>query len=635
MGFIKLELPRPKNSPAVPSPDPDPNWTLDDLLSELNSLELQLGGARSSLIPSPLKQKPDWWSFTKERILDKGMKKPFIMYVSDDDTGDDESEDELDGGMGLVTGTRFSCNDLYLSEFEESDDELQIEAPQSYLMAKKCLEEGILFDLESEHWLNIKEEVKSKLAALEVYHKNEIDRASTVIDRLMKHTEVRREMDRRLDKQYQRKIAEVLDKHLSSVQRDHEQRSQIEERKIRDEAALEEAIRKEKAFNEEKAHQERARQEAEARHRAAKLVEEAKKAALEAAAKEAAEKESARMRENAAAEVKNSRTTNLNMLTTAETKETTEGNSISNKSHSGMKVFAADAALEAEANRLRLYNEGLEKNHLNKDFGKYERRIARYLRQIIGTVDNVRTKARELINIMNDSECPRSIAVSLFAEKVVSLCENNEVKDNSFDKTAFACGHVILLVTSQVPAVMDRLLAELNKACIYTVPKHLQPTDAASRRKDYCKMIGYREESGKIESDDAYLLRVISYMKLYAALIQTEINGFRNPLGLKEGWKWLAMFLNTLPANTYTATALEAFLKMAGFALFRRYRSQFRKILNVISRTFVPALKAKGDKVKPGCLRNLEHYLDNKIYLQEPEGWRLSTSSLLSREFVV
>jgi hypothetical protein len=57
--------------------------------------------------------------------------------------------------------------------------------------------------------------------------------------------------------------AEVLDKHLSMVQRDHEQKSQIVERQIRDDAALEEAKRKEQAIKEEKIRQERARQEAE------------------------------------------------------------------------------------------------------------------------------------------------------------------------------------------------------------------------------------------------------------------------------------------------------------------------------------------------------------------------------------
>lgn len=56
--------------------------------------------------------------------------------------------------------------------------------------------------------------------------------------------------------------AEALDDHLTAVQRDHEHRSQIEERRIIDDAAREEAKRKEKAVQEERAWQERIRAEA-------------------------------------------------------------------------------------------------------------------------------------------------------------------------------------------------------------------------------------------------------------------------------------------------------------------------------------------------------------------------------------
>lgn len=48
---------------------------------------------------------------------------------------------------------------------------------------------------------------------------------------------------------------------MTAVQRDHEHRSQIEERRIRNEAAFEEA-RKEKALQEEKLRQEKAKAEA-------------------------------------------------------------------------------------------------------------------------------------------------------------------------------------------------------------------------------------------------------------------------------------------------------------------------------------------------------------------------------------
>lgn len=57
--------------------------------------------------------------------------------------------------------------------------------------------------------------------------------------------------------------AEALDNHLTAVQRDHELKSQIEERKIRSDAAHEEAKRKERALQEERLRQEKARADAE------------------------------------------------------------------------------------------------------------------------------------------------------------------------------------------------------------------------------------------------------------------------------------------------------------------------------------------------------------------------------------
>lgn len=57
--------------------------------------------------------------------------------------------------------------------------------------------------------------------------------------------------------------AEALDNHLTAVQRDHERKSQIEERKIRSDAAYEEAKRRERALQEEKLRQEKVKAEAE------------------------------------------------------------------------------------------------------------------------------------------------------------------------------------------------------------------------------------------------------------------------------------------------------------------------------------------------------------------------------------
>ncbi|PKU79832.1 hypothetical protein MA16_Dca016277 [Dendrobium catenatum] len=517
-----------------------------------------------------------------------GSNKPFVMRITDDDAQESGSEDETTS-YRLTTGTRFNCPDVYLSESDETDDEMHEKSAPSLLMEKKSVEEGVLCELESEHQLMVKEQLRSKLSSLELSQKIESEKSSFAIDRLEKQSEARRELDRRLDKQYQRRIAEILDSHLSILQRNHEQRSQIEERRIRDDATLEEAKRKEKALIDERLSQEKAKVEAEVRLKAIKQAE-AQKAALEAErreAKEAAEKKAARLPETAAED--------------ASKKEFREPKGEENTQPLSIRIIASKAALNAESTRLAIYNGVAGKINVvvQKNLDKHGRQMYKYIKQVGGTVENV-----------------------------VSLCEN---VSGSFDESAFGCGWAILLIASQVPNVMDFVLAEFHRACIYTVPKHLQASDAASQTKDYWKMLGYREEDGGLESTDEFLNRVESCMKLYAALIQTEIDGVKNPHGLKYGWAWLAMFLNALPANRTTAVALEAFLKMAGFALLRKYKSQFMKVLNVISRRFLPALKQRGEAVNEIVLK-LEQYLDDKIYLREPEG-RHFRGSLLSKVF--
>jgi len=63
----------------------------------------------------------------------------------------------------------------------------------------------------------------------------------------------------------------------------------------------------------------------------------------------------------------------------------------------------------------------------------------------------------------------------------------------------------------------------------------------------------------------------------------------------------------------------------------KKYGLQFLKILDVISRCFLPALKDQGNKMQSDAVNNLQNYLNDKIYLQEPEGQYL-VQQLLSKE---
>jgi len=72
---------------------------------------------------------------------------------------------------------------------------------------------------------------------------------------------------------------------------------------------------------------------------------------------------------------------------------------------------------------------------------------------------------------------------------------------------------------------------------------------------------------------------------------------------------------------------------MAGFALFRRYKSQFLKMLNVVSENFLVDLKSRNIPELTKTITEIQTYIEDKKFLQEPEGRSLQ-SNLLSNVYV-
>ncbi|XP_065637888.1 mRNA export factor GLE1 isoform X1 [Quercus suber] len=210
------------------------------------------------------------------------------------------------------------------------------------------------------------EEIRNKISALET---DLSEKYTSALTQVVRYREARCEMDRKFDTQYQQKIAEALDNHLTTVQRDHELRSQIEERRIRSDAAYEEAKRKEKASHEEKLRQEKAKAESEAG------LDEAKRAALEAerrATKEAAERLASETSTRVVARVAQE-DAGLQMNANAGT--------------SSKVLWAAESALNFEQARLHKFKEVDERNQAlrltyNKDLSSYEKLIKRSINQI-------------------------------------------------------------------------------------------------------------------------------------------------------------------------------------------------------------------------------------------------------------
>ncbi|XP_027336635.1 protein GLE1 isoform X2 [Abrus precatorius] len=636
MGALKLNLHCGSQRVDGIAADPEPDWSFDALVSELNALETKLAST-SSVEPS---------HFAKT-MNEVERSRGFILRAHEyemEDTESDDDDDDDDKALVVDSyGKRFTCDELYLSDSDDSDIVSGFEV-QPYLMDEAGELEGALFELTQEHHLRVKDEIRNKISALETALMNESQNSTSSLLLVEKYKETRQELDKKFDTQYQRRIAEALDNHLTAVQQDRELRSQIEERKIRSDAAYEEAKRK-VAF--EKQQQEKAKAEAEAKLRA----EEAKRVALEAerkaemevkrkAAMEAEKRAAAEAERRAEKEaVERDVPETSKRVTAGATQQGAAGHPTdtasslanANTKESGNVYRAAGNALNLEHERLQKLKELYERNKAtrssyNKDYTRHEGHISRNIRQIRGIRDNVRSKATELIKLLNDPHCPQSISVEIFAKKVVSYCENP-------GNAPFASAYVIVLVTSQFPYAMDILLAELHMACLYTVPKHLVYKKSTFPSKEaYFRSIGYREDE-KMESTEDYLKRLESYMKVYGALVQTEIPNVQNLHGLQEGWAWLARFLNTLPANQYTAVSLNAFLQMAGFGLFKRYKSQFLKMLNIVSENFLVDLKSRNIPELTRTVTEIQTYIEDKKYLQEPEGRSLQ-SNLLSSVYV-
>lgn len=613
-----MQLPHSQSINGIAA-DPQPDWSFDNLLHELDSIEQKQNVSLDFPVPfAKTLPSRNLGASNNNYPCMRG----FIMHVPDQESDYSDADSEGDHDTSSrVSAKRFTCNDLYLSDDPEPEDShLEV---QSHLMDKTGLAECALHEVTQEFQLRLSEEVRFNISSLESELVNENEKFSSLIAKVDKDRELRQERDRKFDLQYQRTIAEALDNHLTALQRDHEHIYQLEEKRIRDDAAREEAKRKERALQEEKLRQERIKAEEEARIKAEK-AERAKAAALEAEKRATEEAASNRANEKSGDSTRN-------------TIEGSEGGPRPSDSASDVKkevrssarnvVKASKNALELEKRRKQIYDELTRKNEdikasANQNFHKHGQNIGRQIKTISATMENIRTRAETLVEQINNPGCPQSISIQLFVEKIVSNCTNQRSLN-----AVFATARVIVLVTSKVPLAIDILISELNRVCIYTVPKHIIYLEEAFESKDaYFKAIGY-EESGKIESTDSYVERLSCYTRLYGALVQTEVGYIENLHGLREGWAWLARFLNSLPANLYTAVALQSFLEMAGFALYRRYKNQFEKLLSIIARDFLKALKDGGsdswstkvNKVK----MTLKNYIETNQYKEEPEGFQL------------
>lgn len=239
-----------------------------------------------------------------------------------------------------------------------------------------------------------------------------------------------------------------------------------------------------------------------------------------------------------------------------------------------------------------------------------------YLRRLLRK-QSVEVSGRKVST--NDHPLATLFCCNLLAKKFV---EQGQVAPKH---DIFPYAAVIAALWIEFPEFGTLFLAHLYQACPILVPYYVSKETGMSEM-DHMVILGYKvSDDGKAESEDDFLKRMSGVVRLYAAIIQTQVAifgaGVSHPHGLERGWMWLARVLNTDPHPSITATALGEFLEVCGYVLQKEYKKQFKKLFIVMCKDYVPKIEVITSQRGP--LERLKHFLEScerSGKVPEPEG---------------
>lgn len=209
--------------------------------------------------------------------------------------------------------------------------------------------------------------------------------------------------------------------------------------------------------------------------------------------------------------------------------------------------------------------------------------------------------------------------ISLLANKLVS---QGEIVVSSKRETAFAIASVTVAMWTQFPELGKLIQANFHKRCPYLVPMFLPQKEGMSE-KDFYISRGYLYENGVVEKQDEFLKRISGIFQLQCVIWIIKapkcVNS-PNPQGLKQGWQWLASFVNLKPEPGICSTLLYDFFTICGAEFLKYYGRQFKKVIKVICEDY---LKLLVDIDNGGPQTRLEGLLQNILstgHIDHPVG---------------
>ncbi|CAG2110535.1 unnamed protein product [Medioppia subpectinata] len=197
---------------------------------------------------------------------------------------------------------------------------------------------------------------------------------------------------------------------------------------------------------------------------------------------------------------------------------------------------------------------------------------------------NVEYGAKQMKCCANDGSL--NFCISLTSKMFVSVCTKQ--KD-----IALTMAPIVVLLWQRFPTFGKIFMAQMHDKCPYLVPYYPKrdTEDNADNESKYMIACGYTiAKDGTLEPEDAFLNRMRAMIKLYSAVIQSNVDD-NHPHGLMFAWIWIARTLNLKPRPAITAAVLDSFLGICSHKLYRYYGKQFVKIIDFISNDYMKRIE--------------------------------------------
>ena len=240
------------------------------------------------------------------------------------------------------------------------------------------------------------------------------------------------------------------------------------------------------------------------------------------------------------------------------------------------------------------------------------------VQQISATQEQVKRKSAGILEFLAQQHgLHQMFALVTLASKMVSQCDAQISRLPSF---AFPLGEVAVSVGRAFPDFLKLLLAMLQNECPLCVPMIAHPGPKADKDMKYYEALRFKVTNGTVENVEEYVTRLQGFVRLYAAVLQVDRDPQAMDSALGQAWAYTAWLLNALPASRFTASALDAFLSVAGWRMFGRFGRQFVKMMDCVSTHFLKELGDLGDPEANAVATRLGSFVGSKLYRTEPKG---------------